>query len=168
MRPIVILLVFASPVMAQDRFAILEQQNAELMKRWQSPPIAPPVYQYPTWEEIRPQALHQRRSGVIFVNVAPRKIQGLMCSCNSTFTGMKRGIIVAGLTDTWFDRYDLPATATDDDILFVVHNRRLPVKFMPKQWQPVNQYQPANQPMRMYQQPMVQPMRIAPRRAGGC
>lgn len=72
---------------------------------------------FPAWRELSRQAKAGQSSAVLFVGVTPRKVPGMLAGSQFTFPGCESPtIIVARWRGEWFERIDLPATATDAEI----------------------------------------------------
>ena len=91
---------------------------------------------YPSWQEVRPQAVAGYRSVAVFVGCNPRKVQGMLTACNRSYHDCSSPAILVAVPSresaSKFWRFDLPVTATDDDILFVAMNQRLPKHLQPR------------------------------------
>lgn len=77
---------------------------------------------WPTWVA----ASKSGKPVVLFVNVEPRRVGSLTVACEDFFDGVGSGagiVVAVPNAGGWFDRYDLPAEATDQQVLAASRRR---------------------------------------------
>ena len=86
------------------------------------PPQAPPAVEvWPTWKQVSHKALHEKRAVIVFSGCPPRHVANEVVCCEMSFADTQGPAIVVGIPDgDWFSRHDLPANASDEQIMETV------------------------------------------------